>query len=104
MPANARIGDTFDDTDTIAMGSGDVFINNLPAARLTDLTMGHSLPGHTFYPPIHIDSGSGSVFINNLPAARVGDTHAEHCDTPGHPGSDCHTGTIVTGSGDVFSG
>ena len=104
MPAVARIGDTFDDTDTIATGSGDVFVNNLPIARLGDVTTGHTLPGHTFYPSIDIDSGSGTVFANNKAVARVDDTHAQHCDTPGHPASDCHIGTIVVGSGDVFAG
>jgi len=102
VPAASKIGDTFDDTDTIATGSGDVFVNNIPAARLSDMTTGHTLPGHTFYPSVPITTGSGSVFVNNLPLARIGDAHAEHCDTP-HNNSDCHTGVIVTGSSDVFS-
>ena len=101
--AVARIGDTFDDTDVIAEGSGNVFCNNIPVARLGDKTTGHTLPGHTFYPSVPIDSGSGSVFVNNLPIARLTDTHAEHCDQP-HPSSDCHIGVINSGSGNVFSG
>ena len=96
----ARIGDKFSDTDTIATGSGDVFINNIPAARLTDMTTGHALPGHGFYPPVPIISGSGSVFANNLPLARMTDKHAPHCDP--HP--DCHDGVIINGSGSVFAG
>jgi len=103
LPA-ARIGDTFTDTDVIAEGSGNVFVNGIPKARLGDKTIGHTLPGHTFYPPVPIIEGSGSVFVNGLPAARVGDKHAIHCDTPGHPASDCHDAIINTGSGNVFIG
>lgn len=101
--AVARIGDKFLDTDTIAAGSGDVFVNNLPAARLGDATTGHTLPGHTFYAPTTISTGSGSVFVNNMPLARLTDKHLVHCDV-GHPASDCHDSVISTGSGDVFSG
>lgn len=101
--AVARLGDKFTDTDTIATASGNVFVNNLPAARLTDMTTGHSLPGHGVYPPVPITTGSGSVFANNLAIARLTDTHAIHCDTP-HPGSDCHVAVISTASGNVFSG
>ena len=103
MPAVARIGDSFTDTDVIATGSGNVFCNGIPVARMSDTTTGHSLPGHTFYPPVPITGGSGSVFVNGLPLARVGDAHAVHCDSP-HPSSDCHSGVVSTGSGNVFSG
>lgn len=99
----ARKNDTFTDTDVIATGSDDVFINNIPAARLSDQTTGHGLPGHSFYPPTVIQTGSGSVFINNLPIARLSDKHAGHCDAP-HPASDCHDAVIATASGNVFSG
>jgi uncharacterized Zn-binding protein involved in type VI secretion len=99
----ARLGDTFTDTDVIAEGSGNVFVNGIPKARLGDLTTGHTLPGHGFYPPVPIIEGSGSVFVNGIPAARLGDKHAIHCDPP-HPASDCHDGVINTGSGDVFIG
>lgn len=104
MPGVSKIGDTFNDTDIIATGSGDVFVNNIPAARLSDMTTGHTLPGHTFYPPVPITTGSGSVFVNNLPLARIGDAHAEHCDdsSGGHT-PDCHTAVIDSGSTDVFS-
>lgn len=99
----ARITDTFTDTDTIATGSGDVFVNGLPCARLSDSTTGHTLPNHTFYPPATINSGSGSVFVNGLPIARLTDSHTIHCDQP-HPSSDCHDGVIDSGSGNVFAG
>ena len=101
--AVARIGDTFTDTDVIKTGSGNVITNNIPTARLTDITTGHTLPGHTFYPSVPIVTGSGSVFVNNLPIARLTDKHAVHCDTP-HPSSDCHDAIINTASGNVFSG
>ena len=98
--AVARLTDKFLDTDVIATGSGDVFVNNLPVARLTDTTTGHTLPDHGFYPPVAISSGSGSVFVNNLAIARLTDKHLPHCDP--HP--DCHDSVISTASGDVFSG
>ncbi len=98
--AVARLTDKFLDTDTIAEGSGDVFVNNLPVARLGDKTLGHTLPNHGFYPPVAISTGSGSVFVNNLPIARLTDKHLSHCDP--HP--DCHDSVISTASGDVFSG
>lgn len=101
--AVAALGDKFTDTDTIGTGSGDVFINNKPMAALGDMTTGHTLPGHGFYPPVPIITGSGSVFVNNKPVAALGDKHAVHCDPP-HPASDCHDGVISTGSGNVFTG
>lgn len=101
--AVARLGDTFTDTDIVATGSGDVFINNKPCARLGDMTTGHTLPNHGVYPPVPIISGSGSVFVNNKPIVRLGDAHAVHCDPP-HPDTDCHDGVINTASGNVFSG
>ena len=97
LPA-ARVGDTFTDGDVIASGSGDVFINNLPAARLGDQTTGHN-SGSCFFPPTVITSGSGSVFINNLPAARMGDSHDVHCCM-----SSCHDGVVNSGSGNTFTG
>ncbi len=98
--AVARIGDTFLDTDIIATGSENVFVNKLPVARLSDMTTGHTLPDHGDYPPVPISTGSGSVFVNNLPIARLTDKHLPHCDA--HP--DCHDSVISTASGDVFSG
>ena len=103
--AVARVGDTFLDTgfgvDVIASGSPDVFVNNIPIARLTDMTTGHpGPPPHGFYPPVPIITGSGLFFANNLPVARLTDVHLVHCDP--HP--DCHDAPIAVGSGDVFCG
>jgi uncharacterized Zn-binding protein involved in type VI secretion len=94
----ARLGDTFADTDVIASGSGNVFINNIPCARLSDTTTGHG-PPPCFWPPTVIVGGSGSVFVNNLPIARLSDPHAVHCCGPS-----CHDSVINSGSGNVFSG
>ena len=97
MPA-ARLGDTFTDGDTIAMGSGTVFVNGMPLARLGDLTTGHG-PPPCFWPPVPIVAGSGSVFADGLPVARLGDPHATHCCGPA-----CHDAVIAVGSGNVFIG
>lgn len=94
----ARLSDTFADDDVITTGSGNVFVNNLPVARLSDVTTGHS-SGTCFWPAAVINSGSGKVFVNNLPIARLSDTHTTHCC-----GSSCHDSVITTGSGNVFSG
>lgn len=98
MLAIARIGDQFACTDVIAGGSGNVFVNNIPVARLGDPTTGHG-PPPCFWPPTVIINGSGSVFVNNLPIARMTDKLATHCCGPA-----CHDSVIVSGSGDVFSG
>lgn len=50
----------------IAMGSSDVFIGNLPAARKGDIAI-------CIGPPDKIKEGSNTVFINGKPAARKGD-------------------------------
>jgi len=98
MLAVARVTDTFDCSDVIQTGSGDVFVNNLPMARLTDTTTGHtSFP--CFWPSTVIIQGSGSVFSNNLPVARMTDPLQSHCCT-----LLCHSSRINKGSGDVFSG
>jgi len=93
MFAVARIGDGFSDSDTVATGSGNVFINNLPCGRITDQTSGHGC-----FPPATIITGSGLVFVNNLAIARLTDLHSTHCCVT------CHDGIINSGSGDVFSG
>lgn len=60
---------------TIAQGSPNVTINNLPAARVGDPSTSHLLPArrrcgaHTST----IVRGSSTVFINGRAAARVGD-------------------------------
>lgn len=92
--AVARIGDSFTDGDTVAQGSGNVFVNNLPVARLGDATTGEGC-----YPSVVIISGSGSVFANNIPVARLGDLKSVHCCD-----DDCHDGVISSASGNVFTG
>lgn len=102
LPA-ARMSDSVNCGDTLAQGSGNVFINNLPAARVSDVTTGHGC-----YPSVPITSGSGQVFINGIPAARMSDSIMKHCDTlcavGQNLGDDCHQGFISSGSGNVFIG
>lgn len=101
----ATIGSLFDCGDTVGTGSSDVFVNGLGIATLGgSFTAGHTLSGHTFYPPAPIASGSGTVFANNLPVAAVGDTHGGHVDSPhgDPPAVHPHGGTIIVGSTDVF--
>jgi uncharacterized Zn-binding protein involved in type VI secretion len=77
---------------TIATGSDNVTINNLPAARVGDSSTSHQLPGAPC--PSHVSTivaGSGTVFVNGRPLARVGD-----------PLSACTT--IAAGSPDVIVG
>lgn len=114
MPKVARLGDKLSTgghgvSPAITSGSGDVFVNNIPIARLSDNTSGHKdKKGKTGFLAIPIGKGSGSVFANNLPVARVGDktkthydqsygSHNRHKDSP-------HADTISGGSADVFAG
>lgn len=95
MTNAARIGDPLDCGDNIAQGSGNVFINNKPAVRVGDATMGHGC-----WPPTAIAAGAGTVFINNIPAVKVGDPIVPHtCVAPPFP---THGGAVAAGSGDVF--
>jgi uncharacterized Zn-binding protein involved in type VI secretion len=77
MPAVTRIGDAdvaHCSGMTRAVGSGNVFANNIAVSRQTDVNTGHLLPGSPC--PSHaapITTGSTSVFINNLGCGRVGD-------------------------------
>jgi uncharacterized Zn-binding protein involved in type VI secretion len=74
----------------IIAGSGDVFINGMPAARQGDALAPHVQPNS----PPHgrsIAAGASKVFINGKPAARVGDA------------IDCG-GSVALGSGNVFIG
>ena len=68
----------------IIMGSGNVLIGGLPAARKGDKLI-------CVGPPDTINSGSGSVKINGKPAARMGDRTA-------------HGGRIVVGNPTVLIG
>ena len=81
MPKAARIGDIasahgcFPPTPIIA-GSGDVFINGIPAARLGDAAAPHGCPCPKTPHGVHprsISAGSSGVFIDGKPAVRLGD-------------------------------
>lgn len=68
----------------IAVGSPNVLINGMPAARVGDMAV-------CVGPPDRIAKGSTTVLINNKPAARMGDRTA-------------HGGVIVTGMPNVLMG
>lgn len=92
-----RISDLLTDSDTIAVGSGNVFINNLPASVHNDATTGHGC-----FPPTVMIATTATVFVNNKPLLRQGDSNVPHtCVVPPFP---TDSGTIVIGSGDVFVG
>ena len=78
MPAVTRIGDAdiaHCSGMTRAVGSGNVFANNIAVSRQTDVNTGHLLPGGSSCPShaAPITTGSPTVFINNLGCGRVGD-------------------------------
>lgn len=96
MPAGARIGDPNACGDTVGTGSGNVFFNGLPVARLGDLSAGHGC-----FPPTPIIAASPNVFANGIAIARVGDFHATHsCGSSVHPAPGARS--IPVGSPDVF--
>ncbi len=68
----------------VMKGVPTVLIDNIPAARATDMVT-------CVGPPDMIAKGSNSVFINKLPAARMGDQTA-------------HGGVIVLGCPTVLIG
>jgi len=68
----------------ITLGSPNVLIGGLPAARVTDMAT-------CVGPPDMVAIGSMTVLINNLPAARLGDQTA-------------HGGTIVVSFPQVLIG
>ena len=68
----------------IAIGSPNVLIGGMPAARTGDMAI-------CVGPPDRIAQGSPSVVINNKSAARLGDRTA-------------HGGVIVSGVGNVLIG
>lgn len=91
----ARLGDAFTDGDIIAQGSGNVFVNGMPLARIGDATTGEKC-----FPPVVLIQGSGRVFANNIPVSRLGDKKAYHkCKKKKK-----HDGVVATGSGNVFIG
>jgi RHS repeat-associated protein len=75
----------------IASGSGNVYINNRPAARAAKPADTDTVACQNHSGPQMIADGSTNVYINNQPAARVGDKIT--CD-----------GTIAAGSDNVFIG
>ena len=95
MPAQTRVGDLNTGHDAcppvpLAAGSGNVFINGIPAGRVGDPYDPHSCYVHAAHSGV-IASGSGSVFINGIPAGRIGDSVS--CG-----------GSVAEGSPDVFVG
>lgn len=85
MQNAARLGDAICHGGAIVSGSGNVFINSIPAAMLG------SAAACALHVRSAVASGSGTVFINNSPAARLGD-----CTGCG--------AAICCGSGNVFIG
>jgi len=95
MPKASRLNDIGSDhacfpPSNVIAGSGNVFINGLPAARVSDPLMAHGCGKCTPHAR-NIAIGSSSVFINSLAAARIGD--AINCG-----------GSMSTGSPDVNIG
>ncbi|KVK99013.1 PAAR domain-containing protein [Burkholderia ubonensis] len=83
----ARLGDAIGHGGAITSGSGNVFMNGIPAAFVG---------GSIAVCPVHMSaqavvSGSGTVFVNGLPAAFVGGVTS--CGAP-----------VASGSGDIFIG
>ena len=85
MQNAARVGDAISHGGAVVSGSGDVTINNIPAAMIG------SAAACALHGGSAVACGSGSVFINNMPAARLGD--ATGCGA-----------AICSGSGDVLIG
>ncbi|WP_202302732.1 PAAR domain-containing protein [Dryocola clanedunensis] len=85
MQNAGRLGDPISHGGSITSGSGNVTINNIPAAMVS------SAASCSIHGGSSVASGSGTVFINNNPAARVGDT------------TGCGA-SISSGSGDVLIG
>jgi uncharacterized Zn-binding protein involved in type VI secretion len=96
MPAVTRVGDAdvaHCSGMTRAVGSGNVFVNNIAVSRQSDVNTGHLLPGGRDCPShaAPIATGSSTVFINNLGCGRVGDAL-----------SGCTS--VAAGSSNVFAG
>jgi uncharacterized Zn-binding protein involved in type VI secretion len=104
MPAAARLGDNAQvDNDAhgcpacphpgigpIVVGSPDVFINSLPAARQDDIGIHAVCCGPNNFT---IKKGSPTIYVNNKPLARVND-NCQHCGG---------AGPIKVGSPDVMA-
>jgi len=95
MPPVTRIGDadvTHCSGMTRAVGSPNVFANNIPISRQGDVNTTHLLPAPICPPhakPIAV--GSTTVFINNKGCGRIGDAI-----------SGCTS--VAAGSSNVFAG
>ena len=93
MPAVTRIGD--DDVAHCspmvrAVGSGNVYVNNIPVSRQTDVNTAHAGPACATH-KAPITTGSTTVFVNNLGCGRIGDAITA-CTK------------VAEGSPDVFAG
>lgn len=99
MTSIARVGDRFACKDAIAVGSSDVFANNLPVARLGDATTGHgcNVPTKITVPV------SANVFVNNIAVASLNYSmnFLHSCSGVGVPGRD-HTTKVSSASSNVF--
>lgn len=73
MPGAATMFDATSHPGIIMGGASKVFINFLPAARVTDKHICLLPPTAGPHPPSTILQGSTSVFIEGQPAARIGD-------------------------------
>ena len=77
MPAVTRVGDAdiaHCSGMVRAIGSSNVFVNNIPVSRQSDVNTTHLLPGAPC--PAHaapITAGSATVKVNNLGCGRIGD-------------------------------
>ncbi len=72
-PPAARMGDQTAHGGVITIGSPNVLIGGLPAARLSDLHVCPMVTGVVPHVGGPISLGSVTVLINNMPAARMGD-------------------------------
>lgn len=90
-----RLGDSVSCGDHSASGSPNVFVNGLPVTH-----QGHKITtGHGCFPPTVFAGGwSGTVFVNNELVALKGKTKI----LPHRCGKHIHTGTVISGSLDVF--
>jgi len=93
MPASARIGDPFTCGDHIAQGSPNVFVNEIPFARLHDATT-----GHTCWNANKLVTAASTVFANSIPVCYIGHLNQVHCCPP-----PCHQGSVSAASPDTFT-
>jgi uncharacterized Zn-binding protein involved in type VI secretion len=94
----ARVSDLTTGGCSVNLGSGNVVINGLGAARLGDPLV---CPGGGYG---HILQGSGTVMVNGWPASRVGDGVTQTLPEPPAIHWITVPGTIVLGSPNVLFG